>query len=399
MKAVGIVSEFNPFHNGHAYLLKRVRQRFPDKGIVCVMSGNFVQRGEFAIQEKYSRAKCALLSGADLVLELPFPFSCLSAEAFAKSAVTILSKLGVVDTLAFGSEIADVALLEQCAGRLSSQAFHHAFVQYLSENKGVGFPQAREKVYMKLYGSSPIFSYPNASLAVEYAIANQKLSAPLSLEAVQRACQEVGKTDLEAPFVSASACRRLIEAEDYSQLVELCPRHCLEVLHQEAQEGRFPVSTETLAPVLFHLLRTKSRKELCEVYGFSSLCDRAIRSMDSCRTIKELTKKMQSASFTDSRIRRGLLALLLSIPRHAEKKTPAYTLVLGAGERGRELLARIRKTSAIPVYTKPVHTIKSEDGEVRRQASAAQLADRIYLSAFPRAYEEPYFLKRKPYLL
>ncbi len=399
MKAVGVVSEFNPFHNGHAYLLKRVRQRYPDKGIVCVMSGNFVQRGELAIQEKYSRAQCALLSGADLVLELPFPFSCLSAEAFAKSAVTILSKLGVVDTLAFGSEIADTALLEQCAGRLSSLEFKRAFERYVSEKKGVGFPQAREEVYTQLYGPSPVFSHPNASLAVEYAIANRKLSCPFSLEAVQRACEGLCETDPEAPFVSAGACRRLIEAEDYLQLSKLCPEKCLDILQKEALEGRFPVSTETLAPVLFHLLRTKSRKELCEIYGFSSLCDRAVRFMDSCRTIEELTEKMRSASFTDSRIRRGLLALVLSIPRHAEKEKPAYTLVLGAGERGRELLARIRKTSEIPVYTKPVHAIKSEDAKVCRQASAALLADRIYLSAFPRAHEEAYFLKRKPYLL
>ncbi len=398
-KAIGIVCEFNPFHNGHAYLLQELRRREPQKPLVCVMSGNFVQRGSLAVADKYSRARCALLSGADLVLELPFPFSCLSAEAFSSSAVSLLSAIGVCDTLAFGSELPEVSIIEQCAENLSTHAFQHALEKFASEKKGVGFPRARESVYESLFGPCPVFSYPNASLAVSYAVANRKLSHPFGLLAVHRA-GEHGKTDdPAAPISSATACRAAIEAGDADALASLCPAACLDVLSQEHREGRFPVSTEALAPVLFYLLRTKSRKELGEIYGFSALCDRAVRMMDGCRSIRELTEKMRTATFTDSRIRRALLALVLAIPRHAEKKSPAYTLVLGAGERGRELLAVIRKSSSIPVYAKPVHALKSEDLAVRRQASAAVLSDRIYVSAFPKAHEEAYFLKQMPYLL
>jgi len=120
-KAVGVICEFNPFHNGHAHFLRKVKEAFPQKPVVCVMSGNFVQRGSFAIQEKYSRAKCAVLCGADLVLELPFPFSSLSAESFARSAVSVLNEIGVVDTLAFGCECTDAEALFHCAENLSSE--------------------------------------------------------------------------------------------------------------------------------------------------------------------------------------------------------------------------------------------------------------------------------------
>ena len=171
-QVVGIVSEFNPFHRGHSYLIEQVKNALPDCTVVCVMSGNFVQRGSFAQGEKYSRAKCAVLGGADLVLEIPFPFSCLSAEAYAASAISILSRLGVCRTLAFGSEIADPALLEECASRLASEEFQAAMDKYREEHKGRGFPFARAEVYRKLYGACPAFDYPNSSLALEYLICN-----------------------------------------------------------------------------------------------------------------------------------------------------------------------------------------------------------------------------------
>ena len=152
-KAVGVICEFNPFHFGHAYLLERVHEAFPDHGVVCVMSGNFVQRGSFAIQEKYSRALCAMRGGADLVLELPFPFSSLSAESFASAGVSILAKIGVCDTIAFGTEYDDLSLLSECANNLSSEKFELALKEYFSHHPGTGYPLARETVYTELFGA------------------------------------------------------------------------------------------------------------------------------------------------------------------------------------------------------------------------------------------------------
>lgn len=394
MKAVGVVSEFNPFHRGHAYLLEQIRASFPEKGIVCVMSGNFVQRGDFAIQEKYSRAACAIRGGADLVLELPFPFSCLSAESFAKSAVSILARIGICDTLAFGSEIADRERLILCARRLASKEFRDALSSYMESHKGVGYPAAREAVYTNLYGADPILSAPNASLALEYLMAQETLGAPFSVFPIERKGEGIRSENISAEFASATAVRRAVKlGEDY---LSLLPSFTAEELEREKAEGRFPVSAERLFSTLLYLIKTSSREELSQYYGMASLCDRAIRFAPVSESVEELVEKMKNATVTDSRIRRALLSLLCRIPRYAERQIPAYTLVLAANEKGRRMLSEMRELVGFPVFTKPAHALRSEDESVLRQAETSHLADEIYSMAFPTRQEEAFFLKKAP---
>lgn len=398
-KAVGIVCEFNPFHSGHEYLIQRVKEAFPHKSIVCVMSGNFVQRGSFAVQEKYSRASCALHSGADLVLELPYPFSTLSAESFAAGAVTILQKTGLCDTLAFGTEIADAFSLTRCAENLSSEEFKSALKEYLEAHKGCGYPLAREAVYEKMYGKTPVLSSPNASLAVEYLRCNALWESPFALYPVLRKGEGIRSAETGDCFASATGCRALIAKRDWETLSQHVPAFSLEEMKGEEKAGRFPVSEETLSQILFYLLRTRSRDEFKSIYGFSPLCDRAMKAADGCSSLEALVERMKSSNFTDSRIRRGLLALLLNTPRFAEKESPLFTQVLAASGEGRALLATLREDGAFPVFTKPAHGLKHSDYGVRKQVSRAALADRIYLSAFPTPHEEGYFLKKMPRML
>ncbi len=394
-KAVGIVSEFNPFHKGHAYLIDRVREAFPDRGIVCVMSGNFVQRGSFAIHEKYSRAKSAILGGADLVLEIPYPFSCLSAESFAGAAVKILSGIGICDTLAFGTEIGEKDALLTCAKGLSDPDFTLALKKYMKENRGKGYPTAREEVYASLFGPSPILSSPNASLAVSYLSQSIRQKAGLDFFPVQRVGNGFDSLNEEGEYLSATALRAMIEKG--APLTGKISPETEKVLEEERTAGRFPVSEEALAPVLFYLLRTKTKQEMSRIYGFSALCDRARRFLGEVRSISELAEKMKNATFTDSRIRRGLLALLLDLPRFAEKEEVLYTTVLGVGERGREMLFEIKEKGTLPIFTKPAHGLKCENEAVRRAFSRAALADEIYAMAFPAKQSEGYFLKQMPY--
>ncbi len=395
-KNVGIVCEFNPFHFGHAYLLEQVRKAFPDRGIVCVMSGNFVQRGSFAIQEKYSRAFCAMQSGADLVLEMPFPFSCLSAESFASAGVKILSSLGICDTVAFGSELDDLGALEKCACNLASEEFETALKTYFSHHPGAGYPAAREAVYTELFGACPLLSQPNASLGVNYILAAKKQNSALSFFPVKRLGEGFHSLNKEGTFLSATALRNCVwEGESLSGKL---PEFVLSEIEREAQAGRFPVTVEALSPVLFYLLKTKSRKELSSVYGFSALCDRAVRYCGECRTVEDLVERIKNPSFTDSRIRRALLALLLQIPRYAEREEPAYTTLLSASQKGRALLGEIKEKGQIPVFTKPAHALRCEEKTVQRQASAAHLADEIYAMAFPEKQTSGFFIKKMPHL-
>ena len=395
-KAVGIICEFNPFHFGHAYLLNRVRERFPDHGIVCVMSGNFVQRGSFAIQEKYSRALCAMQGGADLVLELPFPYSCLSAESFASAGIRILARLGVCDTVAFGTELDDLQELASCAEKLSSPEFESALKTYFSHHPGAGYPAAREAVYKDLFGPCPALSQPNASLGINYILAAKQQSAPISFFPIKRQGEGFYSLNLNGEFLSATALRKCIwEGDD---LMGRLPGNTLSEILSEKEAGRFPVSMESLAPVLLYLLKTRSRKELSSVYGFSALCDRAVRYCGECSSVEELVERIKNPSFTDSRIRRGLLALLLQIPRFAEKEQVAFTTLLASTAKGRELLGVTKEKGSIPVFTKPAHASRWEDPTVQRQASAAFLADEIYAMAFPQKQKDGFFVKKMPHI-
>lgn len=396
-KAVGVICEFNPFHNGHAYFLSKIKEAFPQKPIVCVMSGNFVQRGSFAIQEKYSRAKCAVLGGADLVLELPFPFSSLSAESFASSAVSILNKIGVVDTLAFGCECSDTEELLHCADNLASEKFEKAFFAFCENNRAIGYPAARSKVYNELFGDTSLLNQPNAILALEYLQALKKMKAPFSPFVIPRIGDTLRETKAESEYPSATAIRNMIFGE--KNIDAFLPKETLAVIKAEREKGSFPVSMEYYAATVFYLLRTKSRKELCDVYGLAPLCDRAKKMASSCNTLEELVEKLRSVNFTDSRVRRALLSLLCGVNRFAEKEKPSYTAVLAAGKKGRELLSVMKESSEISVFTKPVHTLKSQNKTVLRQASFSCLADDLYAAAFPKKGENGEFLKKTPFIL
>lgn len=394
-KCVGIVCEFNPFHKGHAYLIERVRFQFPEKGIVCIMSGNFVQRGSLAIQEKYSRAACAVSAGVDLVLELPAPFSCLSAEGFAQSAIHILLQSGLCDTLAFGCENDDEARLCLVADRIASEQFQSRLNDFLSSHRGIGYPAAREEVYKELYEVEPLLSLPNASLALEYLQALKKHGAKLGLYPVLRKGADFHSFEEKDGLASATALRKRIKDEEgFSNLVT---PFAFDEMKKEKTAGRFPVFDEALSPIIFYLLKVKSRKELSEIYGLASLCDRARRAASCAETLDDLVTAMKTAHLTDSRIRRSLLALLLGTPRYVEKEKPAYTMLLAASERGKTLLSE--RVGDFPIFAKPAHALRSKDNDILRQASRAALADEIYVSAFPKKHDSGFFVKKMPRFL
>ncbi len=397
MKQIGIVSEFNPFHFGHEYLIRSVKEKAPDRGIVCVMSGNFVQRGSFAIQEKYSRAACAVKAGADLVLEIPFPFSSLSAEAFAKSAVSVLQRSGIVSSLAFGTECGDGEHFFRVAEKLSSPLFRERLKDITEADRSLGYPEAREALYAELYGEEKMLSLPNASLALEYVLAAEAMDFPLELIPVTRKGEGYHSTEAEAPVASATALRRAVFSGE--EITRSVPDYVLASIQEEQAAGRFPVTEEKLSQTLLYLIQTLPREELSSYYGFASVCDRAKKEVGGCESISDLAQRLKSRNVTDSRIRRGLLAVLCRIPRFAEERTPSYTLVLAANERGRQMLSEMREKATIPVFTKPAHALKSPDEQVARAAKEAFLAEEIYSMAMPRKAEEGFFLKQGPRIL
>ena len=224
MKVAGIISEYNPFHNGHKYQIKKLREMLSeDTAIVAVMSGNYTQRGEIAVADKLIRAKAALECGVNLVLELPFPFSMSSAEFFAKSGVKILGEIGVVDYLAFGSESGDINELSDIAAVMSSKEYELTLntLSDNEENKDLGYPELCQLALSKVYGKevSRDFFSPNNILAIEYIKAISTFGYSISPITVRR--EGAGYNDIINPmaeFQSASAIREELAEGNLSAL-------------------------------------------------------------------------------------------------------------------------------------------------------------------------------------
>ena len=346
-KGVGVICECNPLHNGHLALFHRVKKRFPEKPLILVMSGNFVQRGEAAAVEKYARAEALVKSGADLVLEIPFPFSALSAERFAAAGVHILEKTGLVSHIAFGCESADEKELFTAAERLSSPAFQAAFAAARAADKKTGFPALRERVYTSLYGENELLRLPNASLALEYLCA---------LKREKSAIEPVSFLRKESKNVaSASAIRLLLKNGDWEAVKPLVPAASFEALSRAKKQEKLILSQDALFPLIGYVFRMKSKEELASFYGVEAVADRTLAALNTAKDYGELCALVATSRHTDSRIRRAFLAAVAGIPKEADSVLPEWTLVLAAGKKGRALLAETRDSS-FPVFTKPGHT-------------------------------------------
>jgi len=254
----GIVCEYNPFHKGHEYQIAETRRILgADSGIVCVMSGDFVQRGEFAVFPKHARAKAAVKCGADLVVELPVPWAAASAEKFALGAVSVLAGSGVCSHLSFGSETGDISGLEETVGILSDPKINEKIAGYLQD--GISYAAARQKAAEEIAGKNiGHLKSPNDILAVEYIKAIKALGVNIEPMAVRRiGAKHDGET--ENGFASASFIREsLLNGED---IKDFLPEKAFSVFSREIEEGRGPVTLENAEVAILSRLRAMTEEE------------------------------------------------------------------------------------------------------------------------------------------
>ncbi|NCB62228.1 MAG: nucleotidyltransferase [Clostridia bacterium] len=343
MRIAGIVAEYNPFHSGHQYHIAATRERLGgDCGVVCVMSGNWVQRGECAITDKWTRAGAALRSGADLVLELPTVWAAASAESFARGAVSALAASGVVDALSFGSESGDTAPLRAVAECLDSEIYRAGLRRFLDE--GMPFAACRQAVVAGILGreAAGCLSNPNDNLGVEYLRA-----LPPQMEAVT--VRRVGADHdgaLEDGYASASSLRDWMRTGKIERgsaylpepwrgditSMEWCERAILARLRSMtlADAERLPDSGEGLAARL--LSAAAKARDLTELYDLAK------------------TKR-----YAHARIRRLVLWAFLGLTAEDRPPEVPYLRVLGMNERGRAILKVMREKASAPVLTKPAH--------------------------------------------
>ena len=335
--AAGIVSEYNPFHNGHMYHIEKTRQSGADT-VVCVMSGNFVQRGECAILPKHKRAEAAIRGGADLVIDLPVPWAMSSAESFARGSISLLSAVGI-DILSFGSEVDSKALLYRAAEATEDERVSQRIKELMSE--GMSYPAALSKSTDEIYGEevSALLAQPNSTLAVEYIKQIEKYSPDCDILPVKRMAVGHDSTETKERFASASRIRALVSEVDVSGFV---PSFSL-------QHGEELYNVKYAERAILSALRETSRED-CSLYvtDQKGLSDRIYNAVKSADSLEALYAAAKSRNYTHSRVRREVMNIYLKIPASFSLKTPPFIKVLAANSKGLSLL----KNARLPVVTK-----------------------------------------------
>lgn len=405
MRTVGIICEYNPFHTGHKRQIDILRSMGYDC-VICVMSGNFTQRGEMAIFDKYTRAEAAIRGGADIVVELPFPFSSFSAEGFANAGVHILSSLGI-DAMSFGSECGDVSLLNRAANAICSPEF--ASVYYGLQRGGLGSAAAYFEAIKNISGED-ISLLSNDILGISYVAAIKRLGAQLDIVPIKR--EGAAYNDKELPqnsHPSASAIREAVKnsALELGQLLnEYIPKNSLCALLKAKNCGLGPIDEDNTSREILSFFKLMTPLEIT-VRAISRSNGGEHIAEDGCGIIERIRNAALSASsycefinacysskYTNARVNRVILFSLLGVSDKLTNLLPEYTTLLGANDTGRKLLANLRKTCDFNIVTKP-----ADAPEHSIQKTVSEAADILYTSAMPQNKGPYFFIKAHPFML
>lgn len=357
MKHIGIIAEYNPFHNGHQYQLQKARELFPDKKIIILMSGNYVQRGEPAIYNKYLRTQCALSSYADIIMELPLLFSCASAEHFAQASIQAFQKLGVIDTLCFGAETDNLPLLQEIAHLLVTEP--DAYRTHLQQElkKGNSFPKARMLAITTILQQpeiAEILSQPNNILAIEYLKAIENYNADITPIIIKRKGKHYHDPLMNSEFSSATSIRKALKAnsEPHSQAI---PQRTFDIIKAS------PTAKPLFASDFYEMLQFAMWKEYNSFNHFQDITQDLSNQIQALRnypqTWEELIYTLSSKQYTTTRIQRILLNILLGITKNEISDCKAmgyisYLRLLGFKKEASTILKEIKEQNTIPIINK-----------------------------------------------
>lgn len=384
VQIAGIITEYNPLHTGHLYHIARTRQLLgDDTAVLCVMSGNFVQRGDFALVRKHARAEAAVRSGADLVLELPLPCAVSSAEGFADGGVRTLLATGLVTHLSFGSECADADTLQETAAALLSPEYQAGLQRFLGE--GMSYAACRQAVTEGLIGpeKAACLARPNDNLGVEYCKALLRCDSPVQPIAIGRVGAGHDSQDLTGSAASASAIRRLLrEGRREEALARMAPAMRMTYWAEEAA-GRAPVRADACERAVLARLRSMTREDFQALdTGKEGLGNRLYDAARQSATLEELLSAAKTKRYAHARLRRMVLWAWLGLTPADVPEAPPYLRVLAANDTGRALLGRMRKCADVPVLTKPAD-VRLLAEEARQLFALEVRATDLYTLAYP----------------
>ena len=352
-KVLGIICEYNPFHNGHLYHLEQSKRLTGSNYTVAIMSGNFTQRGSTAIVDKWSRAEMALRSGIDLVIELPLLYSISSAENFADGAIRILDNLKVVDYLSFGAETSDIDILTEISEILYKEPKAYKTLLANELKKGLSFPKARENALLSYLDNnnkySNILSSPNNILGIEYMKALKKYKSNIKPVSIARFEADYNDTNYSGNIASATAIRNIIKNGGFNILRNLLPSSSFNILIDNVKQGHIIPDLSVFERQIIYNLRKMSVEEIGNLPDVSEGLEFSIKkAANSCNTLLEFLNIIKSKRYTSTRLQRILLYTLLEITKkdiNLSKKVTPYARVLGLNKRGKFLISEIAKAN------------------------------------------------------
>ena len=377
MKISGIICEYNPFHNGHLYHIRETRRNGATH-IVAVMSGSFVQRGDVAVMDKLERARLAVRSGADLVIELPVQYCLSSAEFFASGAVYLLDSLGAVNELSFGSECGSTDVLSRALEAVEKTSSERADDIRSIMEKGYTYPRALASV---INGCDPgigaVISEPNNLLAIEYMKALKKYSSKMQPFTIKRVNASHDSGEPDGVFASASYIReKLVDGSGVSAVSRYTAPMWTEAIASAQSRGE-TASMSRLERVMLYKLRTSSPEEIALLNDVGQGLEHRIYSARMAGSLEEILFTVKTKRYTMSRIRRIMLSLLIGITKDDMKQLPPYGRILAFNERGREILACAKDKASIP-YAASIAKLSQISDTAERFAELEIRASDVY---------------------
>lgn len=374
MKTVGLITEYNPFHNGHAYHIEKAKMLTGADRVIVVMSGDFVQRGAPAVMPKHLRAESALLSGASLIIELPVCFATGSAEYFAQGSISLLNRLGCIDSICFGSECGDLHLLKEIAQILADEPIEYQTALKQALKEGASFPAARQEalnIYSDKY--SEILASPNNILGIEYLKALAKIHSKMEPFTIKRIGAGYHDMDIDGQFSSATAIRsdiyQLADVNSSSESLPLThiqtqvPSSCHELMKKNYQT-RYPVKADDFSLLLKAKLLSETAGSLSHYLDMSpELANRILRLRNDYLSFEQFCDLLKTKELTRSRISRSFIHVLLGITNDwlTAMKAPApYARILGFRRDHADLLGILKRTSDIPLITSPARAVLAD---------------------------------------
>lgn len=352
-KVLGIIAEYNPFHNGHLYHLQKSLHDTGSSYSIAVISGNFTQRGSTSLVDKWTKTEIALKNGIDLVIELPLLYSISSAENFAEGAIKIFNSLKVVDYISFGSESGDISTLNTVADILYKEPREYKNILSHELGKGLSFPKARENallMYLKdIRKFSSVLSSPNNILGIEYLKALKKYKSNITPVTVERFDSNYNDTSYTGNIASATAIRNIVKNGSFDILRKVVPESTYSILLDNVKIGHIIPDLSVFEREIIYLLRKMSIAEIAELPDVGEGLENAIKNTaNSCNSIVEFLNIIKSKRYTNTRLQRILLYTLLGITKKdiaLSKKLTPYIRVLGFNDKGKYLISEISKAN------------------------------------------------------